>query len=67
MAAENADQLAVSAPAQELSARDREILDFERQWWKYGSRGDGFDWVQDTPYHGRRSRRAAARWRSRCR
>ena len=22
-------------PAQELSERDRSVLDFERQWWKY--------------------------------
>jgi hypothetical protein len=24
-----------SGPAADLSQRDREVLDFERQWWKY--------------------------------
>ena len=34
MAAENAADHA-SVVASELSDRDRQILDFERQWWKY--------------------------------
>ena len=28
--------------AAELSDRDREILEFERQWWKYGKGRQGF-------------------------
>jgi len=29
------DPAASAAPADGLSSRDREILSFERQWWKY--------------------------------
>ena len=36
MDAANAHEVAASgAAAEELSERDREILNFERQWWKY--------------------------------
>ena len=35
MDAANALDPGQNAPSSELSERDREILNFERQWWKY--------------------------------
>ncbi|MGM7669582.1 DUF3263 domain-containing protein [Microbacterium sp. A93] len=40
MSAEHAAEDAAQAAAGGLSERDRDILDFENQWWKYGGAKD---------------------------